>query len=64
MQRQEESEGERKKGRKKEKKKRREMKIEIMLTGEKESVQTEVLKCISTYLCVHFFKNQSRKTYL
>jgi len=62
MQRQEESEGE-KKGRKKEKKKRREMKIEIMLTGEKESVETEVLKCISTYLCVHFLKNQSRKTY-
>lgn len=54
MQRQEESEGEKKKGRKKEKKKRREMKIEIMLTGEKESVETEVLKCISTYLCVHF----------
>ena len=39
------------------------MKIQIMLTGERESIDTEVLKCIDAYLCVHFLKNQSRKTY-
>ena len=63
IQRKEESEGEEERKKEEKETKRREMKIEIMLTGERESVETEVFNCISTYLCVHFLKNQSRKTY-